>query len=209
MKRLIFLLIILMTAITMISFAVQPISTPKTEGVVVRTMTTAPSSLLEETGIKPASYERIINIQNVEPVQSDEQDRFCEDIPLTNEEQVFLQSACEEFEVPYALALGLIEQETDFRNIICDNGASTGYMQVQKKWHWDRMERLGVTDLSEPNGNFRVGLDYLSELYGKYEDWSLALTVYNMGHNPGYITDYAKNVMGNYERWQELLKKCD
>lgn len=172
-------------------------------------MTTAPSSLLEETGIKPASYERIINIQNVEPVQPDEQDRFCEDIPLTNEEQGFLQSACEEFEVPYALALGLIEQETDFRNIICDNGASTGYMQVQKKWHWDRMERLGVTDLSEPNGNFRVGLDYLSELYGKYEDWSLALTVYNMGHNPGYITDYAKNVMGNYERWQELLKKCD
>ena len=68
------------------------------------------------------------------------------------------------------------------------------------------MERLGVTDLMEPNGNFKVGCDFLSELHEKYGDWDLALTVYNMGHDPGYITNYAKDVMENYGHWQELLQ---
>lgn len=117
-----------------------------------------------------------------------------------------MQAACKEFDVPYALALGLIEKETVFRNVVGDDGASTGYMQIQQKWHWDRMERLGVTNLLEPNGNFRVGCDFLSELYGKYNDWSAALTAYNMGHNPGFVTDYAKEVMENYAHWQERLE---
>ena len=68
------------------------------------------------------------------------------------------------------------------------------------------MEHLGVTDLLDPNGNFRVGCNFLSELYGKYNNWSVALTVYNMGHDPGFVTDYAKEVMENYTHWQELLK---
>lgn len=131
---------------------------------------------------------------------------FNDEIPLSNEEQDLLIAACEEFGVPYALALALIEEETDFRNMIGDGGASAGYMQIQQRWHYDRMDRLGVTDLLDPNSNFRVGLDYLSELYGTYGDWNTALTVYNRGHNPGYISDYAVNVMGNYAYWQELTE---
>lgn len=129
-----------------------------------------------------------------------------DDIPLTTEEKVLLQDACEEYEVPYALALAIIEKETNFRNMIGDGGASAGYMQVQQRWHHDRMDRLGVTDLLDPDSNFRVGLDYLSELYGTYGDWNMALTVYNMGHNPGYISDYAVTVMSGYAHWQELLE---
>lgn len=86
-----------------------------------------------------------------------------DDVPLSYDEQKALQAVCSEFDVPYALAFGLIEKETNFRNIIGDDGASTGYMQIQKRWHYDRMERLGVTDLSDPSGNFRVGCNYLSE----------------------------------------------
>lgn len=135
-----------------------------------------------------------------------EQSQYYDDIPLTTEEQDWLRAACEEFDVPFALTLGLIEKETEFQNLVWDNGASAGYMQIQQKWHWDRMERLGISDLMEPNGNFRVGCDFLAELYAKYNDWSLALTVYNRGHDPGYITDYAKEVMGNYARWRVILE---
>ena len=46
--------------------------------------------------------------------------------------------------------------------------ANPSMSQIQKKWHWDRMERLGVTDLMGPSGNFRVGCDFLAELYAKY-----------------------------------------
>ena len=104
------------------------------------------------------------------------------------------------------LLYGNLNLETDFRNISGDNGASMGYMQIQEKWHRDRMERLSATDLLDPNDNFRVGLNFLSELYGKYGDWGMALTVYNMGHSPGYVTAYAKSVLSNYAEWQELLE---
>lgn len=179
-----------------VSYGDQPVAAPENDGAVVQTKITAP--LFSKKVLADP-----VPILVEEPVV--EESHYCDDIPLTHEEQDWLQDACEEFDIPYALALGLIEKETRFQNLVGDNGASTGYMQIQQKWHWDRMERLGVTDLLEPSGNFRVGCDFLAELYAKYNDWNVALTVYNMGHDPGYITDYAKDVIGNYVRWQEII----
>ena len=69
-----------------------------------------------------------------------------EDIPMSYELQAMLYGACLEFEVPYELALAVIEQETNFQNVTGDDGASEGYMQVQQRFHKDRMDELGVTD---------------------------------------------------------------
>lgn len=131
-----------------------------------------------------------------------EQGYFRDDVPLSYGEQDFLHTACQESGVPYALALAVIERETGFRNVVGDDGASCGYMQVQERWHWDRMERLGVTDLMHPFGNFRVGCDYLAELLEKYPTQE-ALTAYNSG-SPGY-NQYSYDVMDNYEKWKELV----
>lgn len=131
-----------------------------------------------------------------------EQGYFRDDVPLTYEEQDYLHTACQESGVPYALALAVIERETGFRNVVGDDGASCGYMQVQERWHWDRMERLGVTDLMDPFGNFRVGCDLLAELLEKYPTQE-ALTAYNSG-SPGY-NQYSYDVMYNYEKWKELV----
>ena len=117
-----------------------------------------------------------------------------DDIPFDAELQRLLYQACGETGIRYELALAVIWQETDFRNIVGDGGESTGYMQVQEKWHRKRMERLGVSDLSDPCGNFLVGLDFLAELLEKY-DLSSALTAYNSG-KPGN-SQYAKDVL-NY-----------
>lgn len=131
-----------------------------------------------------------------------EQGYFRDDVPLTYEEQDYLHTACQESGVPYALTLAVIERETGFRNVVGDDGASCGYMQVQERWHWDRMERLGVTDLMDPFGNFRVGCDLLAELLEKYPTQE-ALTAYNSG-SPGY-NQYSYDVMDNYEKWKELV----
>lgn len=130
---------------------------------------------------------------------------FCDEIPLTYEEQYLLRSASDEFGVPYALALGIIQEKSNFRNIVGSDGASAGYMQIQGQWHSDRMERLGVVNLLDPNSNFKVGLDYLSELHNVYGDWRLVVTVYDIGYNPGYITNFAINVMNNYSQWEALI----
>ena len=131
-----------------------------------------------------------------------EQGYLRDDVPLTYDEQDFLHTACQESGVPYALALAVIERETQFQNLVGDDGASLGYMQVQERWHKDRMDRLGVTDLMGPFGNFRVGCDFLAELLGKYPVQE-ALTAYNSG-SPGY-NQYSYDVMDNYEKWKELV----
>lgn len=131
-----------------------------------------------------------------------EQGYFNESVPLDAILQDYLHTACEESSVDYALALAVIEQETGFRNVIGDDGASVGYMQVQERWNGDRMERLGVTDLSDPISNFRVGCDCLSEYISKY-GLPAALTAYNSG-KPGDST-YSREVMERYARWAEVL----
>ena len=128
---------------------------------------------------------------------------FRYDVPLDDETQAFLRAACDESGVPYELALAVIRKESAFQNIIGDNGDSVGYMQIQPRWHKERMERLGVTDLRDPFSNFRVGCDYLAELLERYplED---ALTAYNSG-SPGN-SDYAKDVISYMEDFAYACK---
>ena len=113
-----------------------------------------------------------------------------EDIPLDTETQMLLYQACEETGVSYELAVSVIWKETRFRNIPGDNGNSVGYMQVQERWHKDRMERWGVTDLTDPYGNFLVGCDYLAEMLEKGRGIEWALHAYNGG--PSYANQMAE-----------------
>lgn len=49
---------------------------------------------------------------------------FREDVPLDGDTQALLHAACDASGVPYALALAVIAQETGFRNVTGDDGAS-------------------------------------------------------------------------------------
>ena len=113
-----------------------------------------------------------------------------EDIPLDAETQKLLYQACDATGIQYELALSVIQKETDFRNITGDDGDSIGYMQIQPRWHSERMVRLGVTDLADPYGNFLVGCDYLAELIGKGKGLEWVLMAYNGG--PAYANKMAK-----------------
>ena len=125
---------------------------------------------------------------------------FRSDIPLDGETQAYLRAACEESGVTYELALAVIWKETGYQNITGDSGNSIGYMQVQPQWHQERMNRLGVDDLADPYGNFRVGCDYLAELMRKY-DTDKALTAYNTG-KPG-SSSYATDVLAKCHELRE------
>lgn len=60
-----------------------------------------------------------------------------------------------------------------------ENGGCIGLMQVSERWHQDRMARLQVADLHDPEGNMLVAADYLAELFGQYEDIGMVLMVYS------------------------------
>lgn len=83
-----------------------------------------------------------------------------------------------------------------------ENGACVGVMQINPGWHKERMERLGVKDLTDTRGNMLVGADYLSELAKQYEDIGIVLMAYNgdssiwdvMGGTAG-ISRYASEIL--------------
>lgn len=60
-----------------------------------------------------------------------------------------------------------------------ENDGCVGIMQVAPRWHKDRMERLGVTDLYDSRQNMSVAVDYLSSLVESHEDVGVALMIYN------------------------------
>ena len=77
----------------------------------------------------------------------------------------------------------LIEEESGWlASAEGDNGQSVGLMQIQERWHKDRMKRLGVNDLYDPEQNITVGCDILSELLNKYGNYKDALSAYNSGN---------------------------
>lgn len=103
-------------------------------------------------------------------------------------------------------------------DLVGDDGKSFGMMQINTKWHTDRMEALGVTDLADPVQCASVALDYLQELSTRYgfgwvEDHAIYMA-YNMG--PGGArnaleagrtsSDYSKAVLKVY---QEYMKEME
>lgn len=123
--------------------------------------------------------------------------RYYDHIDFEYEMQELLWEACEEAGCPYELALAVIFRESSYKNVNGDNGSSVGYMQIQPRWNQARMERLGVSDLSDPLSNFRVGCDLLSKLIEKYGSYESALTCYNTG-KPG-TSRYAERVLSYME----------
>lgn len=75
-------------------------------------------------------------------------------------------------------------------------GGDTGYMQVNPKWHRERMDKLGVTDLTDGYSNILVGTDYLAELAEEYEEISLVLMKYNGDSRAGKL--YSEGKMSEY-----------
>lgn len=82
------------------------------------------------------------------------------------------------------LIKAMIQKESQWNaGAMGDGGKSYGLMQIHKRFHTDRMARLGVTDLLDPVQNIKVGTDYLKELNamsdGRGTNW--LLMAYNMG----------------------------
>jgi len=121
-----------------------------------------------------------------------------DDIPLSHEMQALLYGACKEFGIDYPLALAVIEQETNFRNVKGDSGQAYGFFQIWPRWHGERMDEIGVTDLMDPEGNFRVGCSFLSECIEKY-GLEKGLGYYNSGK--AQVTKYSREVMEKMEKY--------
>lgn len=112
-------------------------------------------------------------------------------IPLSAELQAVLREACEEADVPVALALGVIEVESRFQTDAVSLEGCYGLMQLNPKYFPDKLS---------PVDNLREGVAYLGQLLERYGDLGAALTAYNAGHDTGR-REYANAVLDAAARW--------
>lgn len=109
----------------------------------------------------------------------------------------YIEIICQERDICPELVEAIIERESGW-DPKAVNGDCIGLMQVSEKWHRERMERMGVDDLKDPYDNILVGVDYLSELSGKYEV-GLALMIYNGDSRAERLWQSGK--MSDYASW--------
>lgn len=133
---------------------------------------------------------------------------WAEDTYIPEEYQRYCIEIGKIYDICPELLMAMIEQESSGREGAVNNAGDTGLLQVNPKWHYNRMEELGVTDLYDPYSNILVAADYLAELFKEDEEIYLVLMKYNMPHSnaeelfgQGIFSEYALQVA---ERSQEL-----
>jgi len=115
---------------------------------------------------------------------------------LSLELEAYTEEVAEAYGLDPAVVYAVMYTESRFQaDAVGDNGESLGLMQIKAKWHQERMARLGVTDLLEPQQNILVGCDFLAELLAEYGDMYTALTVYRYGDTVITGEDYAAIVL--------------
>lgn len=138
-----------------------------------------------------------------------------------SEEDTFLSKtavyACEKYGKEYNICpelLMAIAEAESHGNPEAENGGCKGIMQVSERWHKDRMERLGVTDIFDTRGNILVATDYLYELFEKYEDVGMVLMTYNGDSDAedymsgrADLSAYAEKILERSAKLEELHGK--
>lgn len=104
------------------------------------------------------------------------------DIPLDKNLQDHIMDICDARGIDYRIAFAMIKCESGFRpDAVGDSGNSLGLMQIQQRWHYARMEKLGCGNLLDPYQNVTVGLDLFGDLLKHYGVVEHALMAYNGG----------------------------
>ena len=131
-------------------------------------------------------------------------------IPLDAELQIWIFDYCKDKHISPYLIFAMCERESQYNaDAVGDNGNSLGIMQIQPKWHQERMDKLGLFDWMDATQNIMIGIDILLELYSKNEDTAWVLMAYNGGvayadrhYYAGNISEYAEYIMARAEEME-------
>lgn len=164
-----------------------------------------------ETRVETVVIEKVVEVER-EVVEIETEMAYF-DVPLSHEVQDTIFVECEKYGISPAIIVAMIERESRYKeSVVGDNGRSFGLMQIQKRWHEQRMADCGCDDLLDPIQNVKVGIDYLAELKEKNGNIFWMLHGYNGGiayankqAKNGDVSDYAASVIARaYELGGDL-----
>lgn len=193
------------------------------------TGTLAPSELaaptpqrIDETATTPIAEEAApLAEKPAEDTPAKPVEKLLPDVPIdAATQQRFFNESCEGNKQLFALMMAIAKRESDFRStLIGDGGISYGIVQINTKWHMDRLHRLGLTkdELFDPVKCMLVGADYIKELAAKQNSSEVThslLMAYNQGPSSAQksirdgvtSSDYSREVMVNYQTYLSILK---
>lgn len=127
------------------------------------------------------------------------------DIPMNDDLQGHLFNRCDLHKIDPAIVISMIKRESNFNaGAVSSDGSSYGLLQIQPRWHSDRMGSLGCSDLLDPYQNITVAVDYLAELYRSGNSTEWVLMAYNGGTayankkiRRGEVSSYARTIINN------------
>lgn len=135
-----------------------------------------------------------------------------EEHTLDTELQATMIEMCEKYELPFALALAVAEQESRFNPDAVSKTDDYGLMQINKvNFKWLREKGIEPLDYK---GNIEAGVLILSEAVKKHGDYGLALMAYNCGDAGAkklwkkgiYSTEYSRATMERFDKWDSYIR---
>ena len=112
----------------------------------------------------------------------------------------------ETYEVDKEIILGVIHQESRCNTQAVGGVGELGLMQISPRWHLERMQNLGRTNLLDPYSNLVVGVDLLKFLKVDKNPYK-ALAMYNGGYAmPESSKKYAESVIYKSNNYKNKIQ---
>ena len=135
---------------------------------------------------------------------------YLREIPLSDELQQFTYETAAEYGVNYDLMLAIMQTESQFNNVISDNGEDIGLCQINTiNAEWLYTEH-GINNLLDEKQNIKACAIILNKLQGQFDTESHVVMAYNLGASKaekyissGKITKYTEKVYENMEEIKE------
>ena len=181
----------------------------------------APALTIIQTPPAPPPTADPLPMDNARELWSVERDK--QDTPLLSADldattQWAIYDVCDRDNQLFCTVMAIAWKESLYQtDIIGDGGDSIGMMQINTRWNTDRMERLGVTDLTDPVQSAMVAVDLLRELAETF-DSSISdtptLMAYNMGPTGArramdsgtYETIYTQEVTAMFQTYLQEME---
>jgi len=133
---------------------------------------------------------------------------YLRDIPLSDELQEYTYGIAQKYNVDYDLMLAIMQTESQFQNVISDNGEDIGLCQINTinaEWLYTD---YGIYNLMDERQNIEACAIILSKLQEQFESENHVVMAYNLGASKaekyissGKITEYTEKV---YENMKEI-----
>ena len=158
------------------------------------------------------------NTIELKVVPSEQQSALIQNINLDATTQWAIYDVCDRDNQLFCTVMAIAWKESLYQtDTIGDDGDSIGMMQINTRWNTDHMERLGVTDLTDPVQSAMVAVDLLRELAETFDSGisdTTTLMAYNMGPTGAkramdagtYETTYTQEVTAMFQTYLQEME---